>query len=173
MRKLLGSHLLPVTRHTYIFYNNYALTKGFGTRRDWNSRSRSTGQKIRIVYVCNKEGKKTVKDRGDHKIPRRRETRTGCMTKMEIVLSKDGGWKVAKFNNVHNHPITPRKVMIHCSHKQFHQSTTCKPLITDFHQAGLRPSLISRALNAVIGNQGVDVTQKQCSNYLLVGRKKM
>ncbi|GAV71075.1 FAR1 domain-containing protein, partial [Cephalotus follicularis] len=102
----------------YTFYNNYALSKGFGIRKQTHTKSRSMGDLIRIVYVCNQDGEKSLRDGEVQETRRRRDTRTGCMAKLEVALANNEMWIVDKFNDVHNHFIIPRKVMKHRSHKK-------------------------------------------------------
>ena len=94
----------------YLFYNAYALGKGFSVRKsyvEWNSDH--TEITLRR-YVCSCQGyreekyvKKEIKKRRPRDI-----TRVGCPAKLVIALDRNSGqWYVKNFIDEHNHPLAP------------------------------------------------------------------
>ncbi|KAK1362024.1 hypothetical protein POM88_046498 [Heracleum sosnowskyi] len=158
----------------YHFYNTYALDKGFGIRMGDLARSRVTNEVIRKKFVCCKEGKKYLGDKRQvgKNVKHRRDTRTDCKAKMEISL-KNGEWLVDKFYDVHNHDLThtPSKVIKYRSHSKFHRTESCKNLISELHQNGLKSSDITKVVNVVTCSTEVDITPRQCYDYLRSERK--
>ncbi|KAK3021760.1 hypothetical protein RJ639_045703 [Escallonia herrerae] len=140
----------------YNFYNLYARLKGFGFRKHWATRSRTTGKLIKRQFVCNKEGFRSSKDKRQigREIKRRRETRTGCGAMMGIALSNTGEWVVDKFLDSHNHDMnTPSKVIKHRSHRKFHRTMACKKLIFDFNKKkayDLRKNNVGKECHGII-----------------------
>ncbi|KAK3043800.1 hypothetical protein RJ639_000499 [Escallonia herrerae] len=158
----------------YNFYNLYARLKGFGIRKHWATRSRTTGKLIKRQFVCNKEGFRSSKDNRQigRETKRRRETRTGCGAMMGITLSNTGEWVVDKFLDSHNHDMnTPSKVIKHRSHRKFHRTMACKKLIFDFNKKGLRPCQIAKTVNALMTGHELEITRQQCSQVLNIERK--
>lgn len=153
----------------YQFYNTYALHKGFEIRIGDVIRSRVTNEVIRKKFVCCKEGKKYLADKRQvgKDVKYRRDTRTDCKAKIEITM-KNGEWLVDKFSDVHNHDLThtPSKVIKYRSHSKFHRTESCKNLISELNQSGLKPSDITRVVNVVSGSSEPDITPRQCYDYL-------
>ncbi|KAL6581423.1 hypothetical protein OROMI_007346 [Orobanche minor] len=170
---ILG-RIFSTVDEAYHYYNTYALYKGFGIRIGDLIRSRATKEVIRKKFVCCKEGKKYLADKRQvgKNVNHRRDTRTGCKGKMEISL-KNGEWIVDKFYDVHNHELihTPSKVLKYRSHGKFHRTETCKNLISELDQNGLKPAEITRVVNVVSGSSEVDITPRQCYDYLRSVRK--
>ena len=160
----------------YTFYNDYSFLHGFGTRKHWKFKNKSTNEHYRRIYVCNKEGFKQLKGNNSSgkTIKRRREVRTGCKAMIRISKQKDGKWIVDKFNDTHNHDLsmTPTKVMKHRSHGKFHRTMECKSLMVELGQSGLKPCHIKKAINALKPLDEVDVTSKQCVDVLSEQRKQ-
>ncbi|KAK2979472.1 hypothetical protein RJ640_001356 [Escallonia rubra] len=158
----------------YNFYNLYARLNGFGIRKHWATKSRTTRKLIKRQFVCNKEGFRSSKDKRQigRETKRRRETRTCCGAMMGITLSKSREWVVDKFLDTHNHDTnTPSKVIKHRSHRKFHRTTTCKKLIIDFNKNGLRPCQIAKTVNALMTGHELEITRQQCSQVLSIERK--
>ncbi|KAK3018803.1 hypothetical protein RJ639_005041 [Escallonia herrerae] len=160
---------------SYEFYDQYALLNGFGTRIHNAHKIMATGAIFRRQFVCNKQGFKKLDDKrlnGNEK--RRRDLRTGCEA-MQVTLSKKlGMWVVDKFQDIYNHPLTttPSKVIKHHSHSKYHRTNICKSLVADLNNEGLKPSQITRVVNAMKPSEEVDVTPRQCSSIIRVERKK-
>ncbi|CAI9277855.1 unnamed protein product [Lactuca saligna] len=160
----------------YTFYNDYAFLHGFGIRIHWRFKNKTTNEHYRKTYVCNKEGFKCLKVNNSigKVIKRCREVRTGCKAMIQISKQKDEKWIVDKFNDTHNHALslTPMKVMKHRSHGKFHRTIECRSLMVQFGQAGLKPSQIKKAINAMKTSDEADVTLKQCADVLSEQRKQ-
>nr|XP_043615944.1 protein FAR1-RELATED SEQUENCE 5-like [Erigeron canadensis] len=160
----------------YTFYNQYAFLHGFGIRIHWDYKNKTTNEKYRKLFVCNKEGFKKVKDHGSSGDSKKsqRETRTGCDARLRVSKTKDGKWRVDKFIDAHNHELstTPQKVMKHRSHSKFHRSMACRSLMLNLGQSGLRPSQIKKAVNAIKSPFEIEVTSKQCVDVLSQQRKQ-
>ncbi|KAI3823348.1 hypothetical protein L1987_04783 [Smallanthus sonchifolius] len=160
----------------YDFYNRYAFLHGFGIRIYTTFKNKTTNEPYRKKYVCNKEGFKDLKcssSKRDVK-KRRRDLRTGCEAFIRISKIKDGKWLVDEFNDSHNHEltVTPTKVMKHRSHGKFHRSLTCKALMSELGQSGLKPCQIRKVVNTMKSPYENDVTSKQCSDILADQRKQ-
>ncbi|GAV58693.1 FAR1 domain-containing protein, partial [Cephalotus follicularis] len=97
----------------YNFYNYYALHKGFGIRRSLSNKSSATGELIWKKFVCNKAGwraKNKEKEDGSEVVSRCRETRDGCMARLNVRWKRHGKWVVTRFVKEHSHTLdTPRK----------------------------------------------------------------
>ncbi|KAJ0650296.1 putative transcription factor FAR family [Helianthus annuus] len=160
----------------YNFYNRYAFLHGFGIRIHTAFKNKTTNEPYRRLYVCNKQGFKDLKSKGsigDVK-KRRRNLITGCEAFLRISKSKDGKWSVDKFSDSHNHEltVTPTKVMKHRSHGKFHRSLTCKAILSELDQSGLKPCQIKKVVNTMKGPYENDVTSKQCSDILADQRRQ-
>ncbi|KAF5824312.1 putative transcription factor FAR family [Helianthus annuus] len=160
----------------YNFYNRYAFLHGSGIRIHTAFKNKTTNEPYRRLYVCNKQGFKDLKSKGsigDVK-KRRRNLRTGCEAFLRISKSKDGKWSVDKFSDSHNHEltVTPTKVMKHRSHGKFHRSLTCKAILSELDQSGLKPCQIKKVVNTMKGPYENDVTSKQCSDILADQRRQ-
>ena len=92
----------------YNYYNAYALSKGFGVRKEELTRKSDTDIAFRRLYVCSKEGYRARKHFEKTKRVRtpRPLLRCGCGARMEIELRMDNGeWFVKDFVDEHNHPL--------------------------------------------------------------------
>ncbi|KAH7681062.1 zinc finger SWIM domain-containing protein 3 [Dioscorea alata] len=86
----------------YQFYINYAAGVGFSVRKHLIKR-RVSGMVYSRVYVCHKEG--FTRNRcGQARRPRPYD-RTGCPASMIIKITKNGRYRVAEFEQKHNHPL--------------------------------------------------------------------
>lgn len=158
------------TDDAYTFYNQYAFVHGFGIRKFWKYKNKTTNEPYRMIFVCNKQGFKSLKGKGLCGIAKkhRRNLRTGCQAKLWVSKGKDGKWFVDIFNDRHNHELstTPTKVMKHRSHGKIHRSMACKSLMVELGQSGLRPCQIKKAVNTLKNPYDADVTSKQCADVL-------
>ncbi|PWA88191.1 FAR1 DNA binding domain, FHY3/FAR1 family [Artemisia annua] len=150
----------------YDFYNEYGLSKGSGIRKNQVHRRKKTNEIYRRIFVCNKQGFKDMNDKrhlGDN-VKRRCITRTGCEAMMQVTLLH-GQWVVDKFISEHNHPFDlPSHVLKQRSHSIFHRSHECKDVVTLLSNAGMKPSEITKVVNAFRGNKEDNLTRVQCSN---------
>ncbi|KAK3020697.1 LOW QUALITY PROTEIN: hypothetical protein RJ639_046560 [Escallonia herrerae] len=99
----------------------------------------------------------------------RRDLRTD-----DVTLSKKlGMWVVDKFQDVHNHPLTttPLKAIKRHSHSKYHCTNSCKSLVADLNNEGVKPSQITKVVNAMKPSEEVDVTPRQCSNIIHLNEK--
>ncbi|KAK8955074.1 Protein FAR1-RELATED SEQUENCE 5 [Platanthera zijinensis] len=144
----------------YIFYNGYALQKGFGIRKSSTFKSHGSRDLIRKRFVCDKEGFKIISTNASVDIARLRDTRIGCMEKLEARKSKEGQWIVASFMDSHNHFLdSPRRASKHRSHNKSHKSFVARSLMNQLCNSGLGPSKIARALNTTSGNTSISCQQ--------------
>ncbi|PWA50461.1 FAR1 DNA binding domain, FHY3/FAR1 family [Artemisia annua] len=150
----------------YDFYNGYGLSKGFGIRKNQVHRRKKTNEIYRRIFVCNKQGFKDMNDKrhlGDN-VKRCCITRTGCEAMMQVTLLH-GQWVVDKFISEHNHPFDlPSHVLKQRSHSMFHRSHECKDVVTLLSNASMKPSEITKVVNAFRGNEEDNLTRVQCSN---------
>ncbi|KAK2995204.1 hypothetical protein RJ640_000509 [Escallonia rubra] len=146
--QLIDGKTFDTLEAAYDFYNQYALSNGFSSRKHNAHKIRATVTIFRRQFVCNKEGFKKLDDkRPNVNEKRRRDLRTGCEAMMQVTLSKKFGvWVVDKFQDVHNHPLTttPSKVIKHRSHSKYHCTNVCKSLVSDLNHEGLKASQITR-----------------------------
>ena len=124
----------------YLFYNAYALSKGFSVRKsyvEWNSEH--TELTLRR-YVCSRQGnreekyvKKEIKKRRPQDI-----TRVGCPVKLVIALDRSiGQWYVKNFIDEHNYPLAPADLScLLRSHRKI--SDAQKAGIVELGVAGIR-----------------------------------
>ena len=158
----------------YKFYNEYSLSKGFGIRKHQLYRYNDTNKVYRRIFSCNKEGFKDMNDKRQLRddVKRRCITRTGCKALMQVTLSSQGEWVVDKFSNEHNHPFdSPSKVIKQRSHSIFHRSNECKDVVTLLSKAGMKPSEITKIVNAFRGGEEDQLTRVQCSAIVSEERK--
>ncbi|KAK3024148.1 hypothetical protein RJ639_042832 [Escallonia herrerae] len=135
-----------------------------------------TNEIFRRQFVCNKQGFKKLDDKRQlrKQLKRHRDTRTGCGAMMQITLSKKlSMWVMDKFEDIHNHPlsITPSKVVKHRSYSKYHHSAACKRLVYTLNQKGLKPTQITRVVNAMKPGEEANITVKQCSSIISSERK--
>ncbi|PWA73743.1 protein FAR1-RELATED SEQUENCE 5 [Artemisia annua] len=133
----------------YDFYNGYGLSKGFGRFKDMNDKTQL---------------------RDD--VKRRCNTWTGCKALMQVTLSSESEWVVDKFSDEHNHPFdSPSKVIKQRSHSIFHRSNECKDVVTLLSKAGMKPSEITKIVNAFRAGEEDQLTRVQCSSIVTEERK--
>nr|XP_043639927.1 protein FAR1-RELATED SEQUENCE 5-like [Erigeron canadensis] len=95
----------------------------------------------------------------------------GCKAMLQVTLSEQGKWVVDKFEDEHNHPLDNlSQVPRQWSHKVFHRSKECKDLVKLMSQQGIRPSAITKIVNAYKGNLEDKLTRIQCS--AIVGEER-
>nr|XP_027123335.1 protein FAR1-RELATED SEQUENCE 5-like [Coffea arabica] len=89
----------------YNFYNKYGLVVGFSVRKDYLNKDKN-GVITLKRYICCKEGFKP-RYKGDVKLKRTRtETKTGCETKMGIILNRETmKYQVQDLVIEHNHTL--------------------------------------------------------------------
>ncbi|GJY52591.1 FAR1-related sequence 5-like protein [Tanacetum coccineum] len=157
----------------YDFYNEYGLSKGFGIRKNQVYWHKKTNEIYRRTFVYNKEGFKDMNDKrhlGDN-VKRRCITRTGCEAMMQVTLLH-GQWVVDKFISEHNHPFDlPSHALKQRSYSIFHRSHECKDVVSLLSNAGMKPSEITKVMNAFRGNEEDNLTRVQCSNIASNKRK--
>ncbi|KAK3026276.1 hypothetical protein RJ639_041225 [Escallonia herrerae] len=148
----------------YNLYNLYARLNGFGIRKHWATRSRTTRKLIKRQFILKRLIGRETK--------RHRETRTGCDAMMGNALSKSEEWVVDRFLDSHNHDMnTPSKVIKLRSHRKFHRTMACKKLIFDFNKKGLLPCQIAKTVNALMIGHELEIPRQQCSQVLSIERK--
>ncbi|KAK1399469.1 hypothetical protein POM88_009332 [Heracleum sosnowskyi] len=83
----------PDSDNVYEFYKRYALRQKFATRIFSSQRRKNGGDFYRRMFVCNKEGVKSVdkREEGREIKKRRRETRENCKTHMIVQVTHHGG----------------------------------------------------------------------------------
>lgn len=154
-------------KSTYLAYAKY---KGFGVRIYSGTRSRKDPNLlINKSFVCDKEGKKEIKESEDTRgTKRRRETRVGCTARLRVNLIKSTGmWRVGTFDDTHNHEfVSPSKVGILRSHKQYHRSSVVKNLVSCLHKEGISNAEIAKVVNAGSINEDEIITNKECCDLL-------
>ncbi|KAK8945032.1 Protein FAR1-RELATED SEQUENCE 5 [Platanthera zijinensis] len=134
----------------YRFYNAYARKLGFGVRKNSSTFSKVSGDRIWKNYVCDKAGVKLSRPSDSlEEFKRRRETRLGCLAKLDVKKCAPDSWIVTNFIKEHNHQLdTPRRTIKHRSHHISHKSVVAKILMEQLHGSGIGPSTIAKTLNA-------------------------
>ncbi|GJT06350.1 FAR1-related sequence 5-like protein [Tanacetum coccineum] len=154
--------------------NVFDQSTGFGIRKSQENRRKKTNEIYKKIFVCNKQGYKDMNDKrhlGDD-VKRRCIVRTGCEAMMQVTLSDLGEWVVDKFISEHNHDLDlPSHVLKQRSHSIFHRSHECKGVVTLLSKAGMKPSDITKVVNAFSGNEEDNLTRVQCSNIVSNERK--
>ncbi|GJT42964.1 protein FAR1-related sequence 5 [Tanacetum coccineum] len=145
----------------YDFYNGHGMSKGFGIRKSQENRRKKTNEIYKNIFVCNKQGYKDMNDKrhlGDD-VKRRCIVRTGCEAMMQVTLSDLGEWVVDNFISEHNHDLDlPSHVLKQQSYSIFHHSHQCKGVVTLLSKAGMKPSDITKVVNAFRGNEEDNLT---------------
>ncbi|XP_059663622.1 protein FAR1-RELATED SEQUENCE 5-like [Cornus florida] len=90
----------------YDFYNSYAGRVGFSIRKEYFNKRKKTGKLSSRLLTCCKEGFRGDDIRDSNTKTPRAETRTGCLNRMLIQVSKyTHKFEVTKFVESHNHPL--------------------------------------------------------------------
>ncbi|XP_020262940.1 protein FAR1-RELATED SEQUENCE 5-like [Asparagus officinalis] len=160
----------------YNFYNAYARLKGFGVRKGHTAWSRKKDAILSRIFVCDKEGFKSLKDKREdgRNVIRKFDTRCGCNARMVIGLDRSTEkWVVRKLTSKHNgHPLTtPTRVKKHYSHRTLHRAQSTKRLIDTLDNQGLRPSAICKVVDVAHGNEQGSLTQQECQAQLRLKRR--
>lgn len=166
----------PNIEAAYNFYNAYEKMRGFGVRRQsTNASKKPGGEIISKTFVCDKEGKKYLKDKRQtsNEIARRRETRVGCKAKLRLKLTESKTWSVSVFIAEYNghDPTSPDKVRRHRSHKKLHRTEGCVKLVRSLDNEGFAPSTISKVINVVSGDKEETLTPQQCHQIVRTQKK--
>ncbi|GAV62547.1 hypothetical protein CFOL_v3_06070, partial [Cephalotus follicularis] len=92
-----------------------------------------------------------------------------CMASLNVHWKKHGKWVVTGFVEEHSHTFdTPRITKKHCSHNVLHKISTAKDLMEQLHTCGMRPSVITKAINTT-GNI-TEITTEHMVNHLRKNR---
>ncbi|KAK1399261.1 hypothetical protein POM88_009124 [Heracleum sosnowskyi] len=163
----------PNDEITYEFYKNFALRKGFATRKYSSYKSRTDGTLIKRTFVCNKEGFRRFDKREEgREVKHRRVTRENCKAHMIVQRNPKGHWCITRFSDTHSHPMifSPKKRARLRSNKKASQEPQNKAAIDDFHSCGIGPAKIARLIN--VGSHGSSkITPQQVSGHLRTSRK--
>lgn len=90
----------------YEFYQDFALRKGFATRKYSSYKSRNDGTLIKKNCVCNKGGfRRFDKSEEGREIKHRRVTRENCKAHLIIQRTPKGYWCITRFSDTHSHPL--------------------------------------------------------------------
>ncbi|KAK1354472.1 hypothetical protein POM88_047728 [Heracleum sosnowskyi] len=157
----------------YDFYKNFALIKGFATRKYSSYKSRSCGTLIKKTFVCNKEGFRRFDKRDEGKeVRHRRNTRENCKAHMIVHRNSKGFWHITAFSDTHTHAMifSPKKKSRLRSNKKANQELHNKIVIDDYHSCGIGPSKIARLIN-VSSHGSSKITPQQVSDHLKISRK--
>ncbi|CAA0827916.1 Unknown protein [Striga hermonthica] len=139
------------------FYIAYSKEAGFSVR-ERNDRKNHNQEVIWKMFVCYKEGTKSMRyqEKVKHVVQRtgereRGDVRCKCLAKMTVSWKKDEQlWRVLKFNEKHNHPLTsPSKVHALRVHRDV--SPTIRSLAVEFRNANLKTSDLRRVLESDAG----------------------
>ncbi|XP_077249076.1 protein FAR1-RELATED SEQUENCE 5-like [Tasmannia lanceolata] len=157
----------------YVYYNTYALSKGFGVRKSSTNKSTKTNQVIFRKYVCDKEGKKDPNDKrqASREVIPRRTARLDCQAKMAINL-KDKKWIVSVIEDEHSHELTsPLRRRMHRSHNRLYKKESVKNLMDSYHGIGLQPAGIAKVIN--VQSDGADgvLSPQQVQSHLRLKKK--
>ncbi|XP_059654200.1 protein FAR1-RELATED SEQUENCE 5-like [Cornus florida] len=90
----------------YDFYNSYVGRVDFSIRKEYFNKSKKTGKLSSRLLTCCKEGFRGDDIRNSNTKTPRAETRTGCLARMLIQVSKyTYKFEFTKFVESHNHPL--------------------------------------------------------------------
>ncbi|XP_044400061.1 protein FAR1-RELATED SEQUENCE 5 [Triticum aestivum] len=139
------------------FYNKYAKAKGFSVRKA-NVKNKG-GIRIQRLYMCNKEGYRSLKnfERSNRKRKPRALSRCGCDAQLQIELNMETReWFVKDFVDQHNHEFTkPDQTPFLWSHRGLNDPQKADAI--EYGIGGLRT------------HQIMDVMEKQHGGYDKVG----
>ncbi|KAK8990997.1 hypothetical protein V6N11_062023 [Hibiscus sabdariffa] len=133
------------------YYNKYARSKGFGTRKNRIFRSRTNKIMIAREFVCSKEGlrakKYLKKEDRVHAAPD--EIREGCKA-MILISKKEEKWIISRYRDEHNHVLaSPKSTQFIRSHRV--KTKVQKDLMDVLDESGIRPSKIVSVLSHECG----------------------
>ncbi|KAL4385753.1 hypothetical protein GQ457_15G014850 [Hibiscus cannabinus] len=155
------------------YYNKYARSKGFGTRKNRIFRSRTNNVMIAREFVCSKEGlrakKYLKKEDRVHAAPD--EIREGCKA-MILISKKEEKWIISRYRDEHNHVLaSPKSTQFIRSHRV--KTKVQKDLMDVLGESGIRPSKIISVLSHECGGLGnLNMTERDVFNYLSRKRQK-
>ncbi|KAK8529427.1 hypothetical protein V6N12_060209 [Hibiscus sabdariffa] len=156
------------------YYNNYARSKGFGTRKNRISRSKINKAMIAREFVCSKEGLRANKyvKREDRVTVAPDEIREGCKAMILVSKKEEGKWIVSRFHTEHNHALaSPMSTRFIRSHRT--KTKVQKDLMDVLDDSGIRPSKIASILSHESGGLGnLNMTEHDIFNYLSRKRQK-
>ncbi|KAJ1256379.1 hypothetical protein BS78_05G166900 [Paspalum vaginatum] len=154
VRKMFGSE-----DEGFMFYNKYALEKGFSVRRSYVEWDNASQEIILRKFVCSREGFREAKhmNRNEKKRKPRNITRVGCPAKMVIARDEETRrWFVKDFVNEHNHPLAPEDLAcLLRSHRKINDEQ--KADIVEMEISGMRK------------HQIMDILEMQYGGYDKVG----
>ena len=164
--KFIGKQFLS-DMEAYNFYNSFARNRDFSVRRKGTDKSRKPPYEIICrKFCCNKEGVKKLSDKRQEglTVHRRVDTRVACPAEMHIRLRfflDKRHWVITKFVDTHSHELSsPDKVHHHYSH-QNHRSKISRSIMSNLVDVGMRPSNISRVVNAMSQGEGCEEVSPQ------------
>ncbi|KAK9016121.1 hypothetical protein V6N11_007201 [Hibiscus sabdariffa] len=133
------------------YYNKYARSKGFDTRKNRIFRSRTNKVMIAREFVCSKEGlrakKYLKKEDRVHAAPD--EIREGCKA-MILISKKEEKWIISRYRDEHNHVLaSPKSTQFIRSHRV--KTKVQKDLMDVLDESGIRPSKIVSVLSHECG----------------------
>jgi hypothetical protein len=151
----------------YEFYYRYGRCKGFAIRKG-DVRSNSSGIITMREFVCNKQGLRDKKhlSRNDRKRDHRRMTRTNCEARLRVrYKAKKGRYVVSKFEEGHNHELTPPKFThLHPLYRKISEADSAQLDALQSH--GIRTCHIMGYMVAQKGGYAdVGFTKKDLYNY--------
>jgi len=151
----------------YNFYNSYARNRGFDVRRKGiDMLQRPPHEVICRKFCYNKEGVKKLCDKRQDglTVNHRIDTRVACPAEMHVCLRflfDRRSWVVTKFVDSHSHKLlSPNKVHHYYSH-QTHRSKISRSIMSKLVDVGIRPSNISRVVNAMNHGEGCEEVNPQ------------
>ncbi|GJV59726.1 protein FAR1-related sequence 5 [Tanacetum coccineum] len=88
--------------------------------------------------------------------------------------NKEGEWVVDQFSDEHNHPFdSSSKVIKQRSYSIFHRSNECKDVVTLLSKAGMKPSEITKIVNAFRGDTYKQWAKSQYVEEFELGWEKL
>ncbi|KAK8631244.1 hypothetical protein V6N13_079999 [Hibiscus sabdariffa] len=129
------------------YYNKYARSKGFDTRKNRIFRSRTNKVMIAREFVCSKEGlrakKYLKKEDRVHAAPD--EIREGCKA-MILISKKEEKWIISRYRDEHNHVLaSPKSTQFIRSHRV--KTKVQKDLMDVLDESGIRPKALDDRYN--------------------------
>jgi zinc finger SWIM domain-containing protein 3 len=159
----------------YDFYNEYALSKGFGIRKDRVRYKTGTKEVIWRRYMCSCEGYRSLKffRRTDKKRKPRDLTRFGCMARLDVEWSESLGiWYVKDFVDVHSHDFAkPQHAHVLRSHRGLNDPQKAEAV--QLALGGLRPFQIMDVMETSHGGPGeIGFISQDLYNFISAYKKE-
>ncbi|KAK9932876.1 hypothetical protein M0R45_020098 [Rubus argutus] len=156
----------------HAFYNRYAYSFGFSTRKSKAHNSSTTGMLRDRLFVCSAEGKYGKDKRNVHVKSHRVETRFNCLARMKISYQFSSKYSIVEFIADHTHTTsTPSKSHLFRSHRKMSLAHIAQVDMAD--NSGIAPKATQELLSRQAGGrEHLGFIPEDYRNYLLSKRTR-